>query len=304
MYNIERKLFMRVLFCVNREKDNDFIISSSIIKFLKSKKVLVYIEDEFKDVLDYDYIYTLDSLEKLDNYIDLIILLGGDGTTLYYAHKYIDINCPILTINTGRVGALAGASLDDYQEKIMLIINGNYIIEEKDLIECSFSVNDKIFKEVSLNDVVLHRASYNKLLNITLSISDIMNRLSFYADGIIIATSTGSSAYNLSCGGPLLLKGTNCFVLTPISPQNKVMSPFVFNSNEKLSINLNYTDNSFKNSINKPMLTIDGNRNFELSNYNITIVKSAKKIKFINFDNESSIFKPYIRVLSSNKILT
>lgn len=306
---------MTVLFCANRKKDEGLTKSLEIINFLKSKNIVVYGENELIKELNKDYIFNLDSLYDLKDNIDFILILGGDGTILKYVYKYVYIDAPILAINLGRVGAMTGASLDDYQEKIIEIINGKFYVEERNIIECSFAnenitayndyhkIIDNKIKEICLNDVVIHRTNIRKLLSISLSVinsnSERNNRIRFYADGVIIATTMGSSAYNLSCGGPLLLSGTNCFVVTPIAPQYKSMCSFVASDNEVLSIYVNNIDNN----TDKFFITIDGNRIYELSDSVIDINKSDKKVKYIKFNNKSSLFDPYIKVISSNKLI-
>lgn len=148
---------------------------------------------------------------------DLLVVLGGDGTILRFLHRVPGRLPPVLGINLGSLGFLTGVSSDESAEAVRCIAEGNYQISQRTMLRVELSRGGKSEVFTGLNDAVLSRGPRSQLIKVEVRING--EELCLYnADGLIIATPTGSTAYSMSAGGPLLLPDSACFVLTPICP--------------------------------------------------------------------------------------
>ena len=198
-----------ILFVANVKKDKDTIYSKGIIDSLFKKGLKVFVDTEELLLEELTELATLENLKE----VDMMIVLGGDGTILTYARKYEKYNFPIMGINLGRIGALAVAELDDYEEYIDKLIAGEYFEIEHIALDGKIMYSDgKSIKYTAYNDVVIHRGISPKILKINIAVNN-SDFSEVYTDGIIVATPTGSSAYNLSAGGPLLSTNSKCYVI-------------------------------------------------------------------------------------------
>ena len=211
-----------------QEIDNEAL--HSLISSLKNYTPKVFIEDGAD--------YQNDSVTKLNNKefvskVDLIIVFGGDGTLLNSARKYLKNNIPILGINMGNVGFLTDVKTEDFESIIQDILNGKFEIEERNLVSASF-LNETVY---GLNEIVIHSGAYTQLMRYRLSVNDkvVYEQRS---DGLIIATPTGSTAYALSAGGPIIHPSLDVWTILPMLPQSISSRPFVISSKEKVVIKL------------------------------------------------------------------
>ena len=239
-----------ILFVANGKKDKDTNYSKRIIDSLFNKGLKIFVDNE-------EFLYEneteLATLENLKT-VNMMIVLGGDGTILTYARKYEKYNFPIMGINLGRVGALAVAELDDYDFYIDKLIAGDYVeIEHIALDGKIMYSNGKSIKYTAYNDVVIHRGLSPKILKINIAVNN-SDFSEVYTDGIIVATPTGSSAYNLSAGGPLLSTNSKCYVITPICPQSKTFSSLVVSKEDEILLTVDeYLRNMMSESLKKDL---------------------------------------------------
>ena len=283
---------LNVLYIVNEYKDKNFTLSKKIINFLINNNVNVCIDNK-----NLSKLYNLKPIE-LSN-IDFTIILGGDGTILKYIHDYKLFDIPYLGINNGRVGALARVEINEYEKYLTKILNKEYFIEESPLLEAEINYKDKRKKKskfYSYNDIVLHRGLSLKVLDIAISI-DKSDYDSFFADGLIIASAKGSSAYNASCNGPLLAFNSNCYVLTPISAQSTSFIPFVISDSSVIDI---YIKERIGINKDENIITVDGYDKLFISPLDhIRVFKSDKKVKMFKFDKKESFYMPSYKALKS-----
>ena len=213
----------------NIMRDTDLSGTKAIIKYLKSQDITVVADKQLAAYnLDAEYV-------DIETYrdIDMAIIIGGDGTILSSSKKYINTDIPILGINHGNIGFLTELEKND-MEGLADIINGNYSLEKRPLIEVEHLGN----KYYSINEASIHRGNSPKMLDINIIIEDIsMNQ--FRADGIIVATSSGSTAYSLSAGGPIIDPLVNAFVITPVCPHNINIRSVVVSNEAEIKIKLN-----------------------------------------------------------------
>ena len=216
-----------------KEKSGEVIDShnlDALILSLKKHTSNVYIEEtsEYKNS-------SLVSLKYNDfvSKIDLIIVFGGDGTLLRAARNYLEHNIPILGINMGTVGFLTDIKIEDFESVIKDVLVGNCEIEERNLVCASFG-NNSVY---GLNEIVIHSGAYTQLMRYRLSVNEkiVYEQRS---DGLIIATPTGSTAYALSAGGPIIHPGVDVWTILPMLPQSMSSRPFVISSDQIAKVNL------------------------------------------------------------------
>ena len=208
----------------------DYKALDSLIISLKKYSNEVFIEDssDYKN----DLLTSL-SHEEFSSKVDLIIVFGGDGTLLGSARRYLKFNIPILGINMGTVGFLTDIKIEDFESVIKDIIDGNCKIEERNLVSATFN-NTTVY---GLNEIVIHSGAYTQLMRYRLSVNEkvVYEQRS---DGLIIATPTGSTAYALSAGGPIIHPELDVWTILPMLPQSISSRPFVISSNEQVKVNL------------------------------------------------------------------
>lgn len=278
-----------ILFIFNSKKDNDLFYTNKIINYLKNKNVNVYSENN--QLADELGIKLIDNISI--NNIDLTIILGGDGTILKYARNYGKYQIPVLGINIGRVGALAHAEADNFEEYLDKYFLNEYSVTENLTLKGKITYKDgKIEEFIFYNDLILHRGLSLKLLPIDISIND-SNFSRIYADGVVVSTPLGSSAYNLSAGGAIISQNCNCYALTPICSQTRSFSSSIISDSDKLTIVV-------KDTLEEEMVSIDGcDRFFIHENDKIEITKSDIRLKIIQFVKQASLYEAVYKVIDS-----
>ena len=166
-------------------------------------------------------------LDELSSDIDLAIAIGGDGTFLKLSRYYSEINIPVLGFNVGRLGFLAQAKPEQIDEVAQKIKNNDFVVENRLMLKS----NNKI----ALNDIIVKGVNPNRTSTMDLYINEKL-LCSYVADGLIISTPTGSTAYSLSAGGPIVSPSVDCFLIIPICPHTLNTRPIVIPSSEKITI--------------------------------------------------------------------
>ncbi|MBI5346693.1 MAG: NAD(+)/NADH kinase [Chlamydiae bacterium] len=211
----------------NEEIPSSYEIASQIQKYLAKKKVTVVAEDAKAKKINAQPLSSVD-LKK----IKFLISMGGDGTILRLSYKYANLNAAILGINLGKLGFMADIPADDIFPSLDDLLNKAYKIENRIMIECTTPQNKTL---IAANDIVLHRSKYPNLIELGVFVDNSYFN-TFRADGLILSTPNGSTAYSLSAGGPLLAPNMEGFVLTPICPHTISNRPFVLSSNMQMQI--------------------------------------------------------------------
>lgn len=218
---------------------------------------------------------------ELIEWCDIVISIGGDGSMLNAAKNTVDYGKPILCINAGRIAFMAGLESNELS-LLKMLIDGNYNIDKRMLLDVKVIRNGIVISEDScINDVVLARGAMLKITDINVDCDG--KRINTYrADGIIVATPTGSSAYSLSAGGPIINPSIEAIVVTPICAQSLFARSIVFSAENKIEIY------SSKNSSNTDLyLAFDGERSQTVGVGDIiSIKKSEKYAKFIRIKND------------------
>lgn len=207
-------------------------------------------------------------IDNLKSGYDFVFVIGGDGTILKAARYYSKTETPVFGINLGRLGFLSQACETNLEQSVKQIMEGNFVIEDRVMLQYANSL--------ALNDFVIKGSTTGRTSRFTLKING-KPVCDYLADGIIISTPTGSTAYGLSAGGPVLFPTLNAFVVVPICPHTLAARPLVIPDNEIISI-------SSCGSQKKYVISADGQEYFETST-EIIIKKAASYAKLALLDN-------------------
>lgn len=212
----------------------------------------------------------LDSNLKIKGFIDLFVTLGGDGTLLDVGSLVRDSDIPVIGINFGRLGFLASINKNDIAQAIDAIAAGHYTLDRREMI-CIDS-EERIFgnDNCALNDVTIHRGDDSAMITIHVLLNgEKLN--SYWGDGLIISTPTGSTAYSLSCGGPIIHPGSNCLVLTPVSPHNLNVRPMILPDTSVLTFDVQNRGSKYLLSCDSRTVSVDKNTRFEVRKAGFTL---------------------------------
>ncbi len=208
---------------------------SSLHQFLEKKSYTVIIDTRCADLLATDSVKSCKP-DTLGALCDLVIAIGGDGTFLGAARAIVDYNIPLIGINLGRLGFLVDISPGQMQSKLDSILNGNYLEEKRFLLHTKIIRNHEVIhQETAVNEVVIHRWVTPSMIEIVTHINGIYLN-SQRSDGLIISTPTGSTAYSLSAGGPIIHPSLNALVLVPLNPHTFSNRPIVLDDSSKIEI--------------------------------------------------------------------
>ncbi len=218
----------------NKIKDEHQEYAERIKKFLTEQGAFCECQDFSKENVAADFRYTDAALIPKDT--ECIIVLGGDGTLLQAS---IDLNCldiPLFGVNLGTLGFLTDTDMENVEEALLSILNGEYEIDVRMMLDgCVYRKGEVIYESVALNDIVINRCGNLRVINFDVIVND--EYLSSYsADGVIVATPTGSTAYSLSAGGPILQPNAQLMMITPICPHTLNMRSIIFDSNDTITI--------------------------------------------------------------------
>ncbi len=224
-----------------------------IYRLLKDEGVDLIIFEPYYQFIKKTYQFNL-SLETFSNSEELIlkasyvISLGGDGTLLETIDLVKKSGVPLLGVNTGRLGFLASVNTNDLKKSIQLLLKEKYTLDKRELIEISGCNN--CFGEVNyaLNEFTIHKKDSSAMINIDTYIDGVFLN-SYFADGLIVATPTGSTAYSLSCGGPIMIPDSDNFIITPIAPHNLTVRPIVISNNKQISFKVSGRSDNFNISL-------------------------------------------------------
>lgn len=249
-----------------------------------SKESQFYIEKKLYDQLKFDANLDLKPYDKskdLNSSIDIMISIGGDGTFLRTIEYVRRLNIPVMGINTGNLGFLATIKKENLHQAVEKIYKKKFKIENRSLIKVNSEAIGlpKSFFPYALNEISVVRKDTTSMINIKTSLDG--NHLnSYWADGLIIATPTGSTGYSLSCGGPVISPSSNSLVLTPISPHNLNARPLVISDQTKIELSVSGREDNHLLSIDSKIFTVKNQTN-------IVVEKPSFDFMIAHFSNNN-----------------
>ena len=271
---------MKIALFTTPEKSEDIEYIFSLIKILIKNNVELEIDIDShisnrelkRNDIDQKHVK---NFTELNNTFDYVMSVGGDGTILRSVNKIGDLSIPIVGLNKGRLGFLANSSLDNAQQVINGLKNNEYNISNRSVIQVEFEGE----KKYALNEVTVSRKNTTSLITIEAKL-DGQYLNTYWADGLIVSTPTGSTGYSLSCGGPIVLPESKNLVLTPIAPHNLNARPLVISDDKKVEISVNGREDEY-------LISVDSNIYSISTNLKINLQKAIRTLKMIEFEQDS-----------------
>lgn len=261
-------------------------IIKDIFVFFNSNNVEMVIESDFlkilyeKEIVRKEY-KTFDSHQELDASFDMLISIGGDGTILRAATLVRDSGVPILGINAGRLGFLANVQKENIAEFMQFVIEKKYSISKRTLLSLTCSPENEAINEINfaMNEISVSRKDTTSMITIdTYLNNEFLN--SYWADGLIIATPTGSTGYSLSCGGPILTPSVEGLVITPIAPHNLNARPLVVPDETEIRLKVSGREENYLISLDSRIASV---KNESV----LTIKKTPFQINMVEIPDET-----------------
>src|SRR3989338_4670739 len=227
-------------------------------------------------------------LEKMIPEADLFICLGGDGTILHLAGKMIDRVVPVLGVNVGSLGFLTEVRMEELYDELKLVFSGRFEVEERMLLSAAVKLNSENAKSEpelrfqALNDIVVNREGLTRYMTVQIEIGG-ERATRFSGDGVIVATPTGSTAYSLSAGGPIVHPSLDNLIVTPICPHASALRSLVVSGEQPIRIRI-----TCDKAQEKALLTADGQQDVAIDNHSmIEVTRSVNRFQLVKSSKRS-----------------
>ena len=251
-----------------------------IVEFLQHHDITVVLSPELRNEV---YARDLPSVEDYVTHtgesIDFAISVGGDGTFLTTASMLGHLDIPILGINCGHLGYLAEVQTSNVELVLDQLINNQYTIEKRSMLEVSSSMEGKIASPFALNEVAVLKSGLSSMITVEVTLNGEFLH-SYKADGLLIATPTGSTAYNLSVGGPLLDPHVNAIILSPVATHSLNIRPLVVLDDSKIDLKISSRNGNY-------MISVDGRSQVLNQDVHLHIERSLRTIKLVRVQGQS-----------------
>lgn len=266
---------MKTAVVLNLSKQKAITCAREIAILMLANNAEVLMLSEYRELFKGIQITYIDNIEELFESADIAITVGGDGTIIHAAKYSARQNTPLIGVNVGRLGFAAEVEPDE-TESLLRILKGDYQIESRILLDVEVIKNGKSRHYLAVNDAIIARGQLSKIVDLKLSLDgeEIAN---YRADGLLFATPTGSTAYSLSAGGPIIAPQMDCLMMTPVCPHSLFSRSVLFSGESELSITVKIPSECCC------VLTIDGEKNVDiLAEDRVIIRKSELKLKLIS----------------------
>jgi len=244
-----------------------------LLEVLSAKKDSLHIESDFFELHKNSIAsYSVKRFSILDNSFDLLVSIGGDGTILRAITFVRDYGIPIIGVNTGRLGFLATVQTEDIPSVLPLIFKNKYKLSERTLLSVTTIPSNSEIEEINFafNEVAVSRKNTTSMITVETHLNA-EYLTSYWADGLILSTPTGSTGYSLSCGGPVIAPDAKNFVLTPIAPHNLSARPLVIPDNTTISFKIDGREDHFLMSLDSRIVTLPNSTLVHIKKANFTI---------------------------------
>lgn len=268
-YQNSTEPIIRDIFVFFNQNNVEMVIEATFLKMLYEKQL---IKKEYK---------TFSSHKELDSSFDILLSIGGDGTILRAVTLVRKSGIPILGINAGRLGFLASVQKENIEAFLQFVIDKKYTISKRTLLSLSISPKNKDIQDINfaMNEVSVSRKDTTSMITIETYLNgEFLN--SYWADGLIIATPTGSTGYSMSCGGPILTPDVKSLVITPIAPHNLNARPLVIPDNTEIRLKVSGREEQYLVSLDSRITSI---KNESV----LTIKKTPFQINMIEIPEET-----------------
>jgi NAD+ kinase len=266
-------------------QNNTHSIVEKVVAFLEQNNIEICFYKIFYDKLIENKVIltkysTFDSHECLKDNFDYLISIGGDGTILRAATFVRNYNLPIIGINAGRLGFLATIQEENIEKLLTRVVANDFSISKRTLVSLHAHPENVDLEDINfaLNEITVSRKDTTSMITIETYINnEYLN--SYWADGLIISTPTGSTGYSLSCGGPVIMPTSNCFVITPIAPHNLTARPLIIPDDSELTLKIKGREEQYLVSLDSRITSVSNETT-------LTVKKSDFHISIIEFPEE------------------
>ncbi len=270
---------MNILLIPNLDKRNAFECTCKVIHQLTEYGSVCYLFEEKARAFSSYPVHTYSKQDSTK--IDMIISIGGDGTLIHSSRHAVEMDCPVLGINAGRLGFLTEmeyTALDQLKD----VVKGKYTIQPRMMLHAVVTKQDGNIEFSALNDVVISRGKQDRMVDINVEMKNGFVNC-YRADGLIFSTPTGSTAYALSAGGPIVYSSIESISITPICPHSLFSRSILYAPEEVFTVKGKYINNS-----EVLYLSADGEDQIRIEpSDSIIISKDSRYVKFINFGSKS-----------------
>lgn len=275
-------MFRKIGMIVNQEKKDALKDARLVLEWLESKKIQVFLSPWLGESIDRADLIM--ERKKMGRRSQLIISLGGDGTLLRAARDFASCHTPLLGINLGGLGFLTEIPISKYKEGLTRILEGRYKEEKRLMLKIAVHrARKKVGGFVALNDVVISKAGIPRIINLRTFVSHEFIT-TYSADGLVISTPTGSTAYSLSSGGPVVHPNLGVIILSPICAHTLAVRPLIVSRREKIKVILGC-------GLEKVLLTMDGQVDFDLEDGDVIRAEEASYQAILIRMREKFFFK-------------
>jgi NAD+ kinase len=251
-----------------------------IIEFLQQHEVTIVLSQELRHVLlNREYPSVEDYIAHSDNSIDFALSVGGDGTFLTTASLVGHLDIPILGVNCGHLGYLAEVQTDNIDAILTQLLSNSYTIEQRRMLEVTCSQEGKIASPFALNEVAILKSGLSSMITVEVTLNGEYLH-SYKADGLLIATPTGSTAYNLSVGGPLLDPHVNAIILSPVATHSLNIRPLVVLDDSRINLKISSRNGSY-------LLSVDGRSQVLNQDLQLHICRAQRTIKLVRINGQT-----------------
>ena len=266
---------MKTAIVVNLSKENAIYCAKQIVKLLRLNGAEICMLSECKPFYSDKKIVFSDTIEELFLQCDVAITVGGDGTIIHAAKYAAPCKKPIIGVNVGRLGFAADVEADEIGQ-ITRLLSGDYYSEMRMLLDIAVVKNNKSKHYLAVNDAVMAHGQLSKIVDFQLSLDDeIISK--YRADGLLFSTPTGSTAYSLSAGGPILAPQMECILMTPVCPHSLFSRSVLFDGKSELSVMVKIPLGC------SCVLTIDGEENINICDSDKVIIrKSSQRLELLS----------------------
>ena len=251
-----------------------------IVDFLKQRNVDIVLSHELRhEAFNREFPSVEDYISQTGETIDFALSVGGDGTFLTTASLVGHLDIPILGINCGHLGYLAEVQTENIDAVLDQLITNNYTIEQRRMLEVTCQQEGKIASPFALNEVAILKSGLSSMITVDVTLNGEFLH-NYKADGLLIATPTGSTAYNLSVGGPLLDPHVNAIILTPVATHSLNIRPLVVLDDSKIDIKISSRNGNY-------LLSVDGRSNVLNQELQLHIERSQRTIKLVRINGQT-----------------
>ena len=271
---------MKTAVVVNLSKEEAISCAGEISLLMLSNNADVFMLSECAPFYKGVKVSYTDTIEELFRICDIAITVGGDGTIIHAAKYAARFNKPLIGVNVGRLGFAADIEIDGISE-LTRILDGNYSVEERVLFDVEVIKNGVSKNYLAVNDAVIARGQLSKIIDLQVTLDD-EEIAKYRADGLLFSTPTGSTAYSLSAGGPIIAPQLDCILMTPVCPHSLFSRSVIFDGNSVLTVSVKIPSECCC------VLTIDGEKNVDiLADDIVKIRKSDLKLKFVSINKRN-----------------